>query len=330
MDDLAIPQVPPAKDTDVEDVSWALSTAEAMWARGDHADGIKWVRKAAEAASEAEDDARALELAKAAADLAGLIARRSKVDDAAPAPAPPPPPESAPRVSPTSITKIVATPSRPPIALPSKSQPPRAMAPRPLASGGKPQAPKARRDDTVSGVADTAPRAAVDAETALAATMENPKQQEHDSLGQTVVANVKDIVAAQARREAEENDARESGEQSVQNKSADEWDRSPTANAHGNDPALPSQDRMTTVGAAPGHASVPQRERLSVPRTPSIVPHDSEIQTSQAVRVVVWRDASGVHVAPAGTVVSAITVDAVLVALHPDTDLTAWLSQRDR
>ncbi|HVH45296.1 MAG TPA: hypothetical protein VM925_23245 [Labilithrix sp.] len=47
--------------------------------------------------------------------------------------------------------------------------------------------------------------------------------------------------------------------------------------------------------------------------------------TSQAVRVVVWRDANGVHVAPAGTTVSAITVDAVLVALEPNADLTAWL-----
>src|SRR4051794_22430661 len=78
MSDLLFPQVPEAKPEDPEDVSWALSTAEAMWARGDHSEGIKWVRRAAEAASEAEDDSRALELAKAAADLAGLIARRSR------------------------------------------------------------------------------------------------------------------------------------------------------------------------------------------------------------------------------------------------------------
>jgi hypothetical protein len=44
----------------------------------------------------------------------------------------------------------------------------------------------------------------------------------------------------------------------------------------------------------------------------------------------VWRDAGGVHVAPAGTVVSAITVDAILVALEPHADLTAWLSKRNR
>jgi hypothetical protein len=64
-------------------------------------------------------------------------------------------------------------------------------------------------------------------------------------------------------------------------------------------------------------------------RPPSATQHDPEIVTTQAVRVVVWRDASGVHVAPAGTVVTAITVDAVLVALDGAADLTAWLSQRD-
>ena len=96
--------IPPAKKDDLEDVAWALQTAEATWARGDHADALKWIRRAAEAASEAERDDRALELAKAAADVASLLAER-------PAPTPPPPlattPE-APRVKPT---------SRPPPAL---------------------------------------------------------------------------------------------------------------------------------------------------------------------------------------------------------------------
>ena len=43
-DELALPTVPEAKPEDPEDVSWALSTAEAMWARGDNLEGIKWVR----------------------------------------------------------------------------------------------------------------------------------------------------------------------------------------------------------------------------------------------------------------------------------------------
>src|SRR5580658_4857151 len=83
--------VPTAKKEDPEDVAWALQTAEATWSRGDHADALKWIRRAAEAASEAEADDRALELAKAAADVASLLADRPT----AVAPAPPPPPVPA-------------------------------------------------------------------------------------------------------------------------------------------------------------------------------------------------------------------------------------------
>ncbi|MFO0678842.1 MAG: hypothetical protein U0169_20105 [Polyangiaceae bacterium] len=72
--------IPVAKTDDAEDVAWALQTAEAMWSGGDHGEALKWLRRAAEAASEAEADDRALELAKAAADLAQKIA-----------PTPPPP-----------------------------------------------------------------------------------------------------------------------------------------------------------------------------------------------------------------------------------------------
>ena len=53
--------VPVSKKDDLEDVAWALQTAEATWSRGDHADALKWIRRAAESASEAEaDDERAL------------------------------------------------------------------------------------------------------------------------------------------------------------------------------------------------------------------------------------------------------------------------------
>ncbi|MEO6418810.1 MAG: hypothetical protein ABIP39_05355, partial [Polyangiaceae bacterium] len=62
--------IPLPAPNDHEDVSWALSTAEATWKRGERADALKWLRRAAEAASEAEDDDRALALAKAAAELA--------------------------------------------------------------------------------------------------------------------------------------------------------------------------------------------------------------------------------------------------------------------
>ena len=70
--------IPPARKDDTEDVAWALSTAEAMYARGDRGDALKWLRRAAESASEAQADDRALELAKAAADLASVLGPSAK------------------------------------------------------------------------------------------------------------------------------------------------------------------------------------------------------------------------------------------------------------
>jgi hypothetical protein len=95
------------------------------------------------------------------------------------------------------------------------------------------------------------------------------------------------------------------------------------------DPTLETGDRATAF-AIPTAAPAPSVAPPPVLRAPATSIHDPGIQTSQAVRVVVWRDANGVHLAPSGTVVSAITIDAVLVALEPSADLTAWLSKRER
>ena len=48
---------------------------------------------------------------------------------------------------------------------------------------------------------------------------------------------------------------------------------------------------------------------------------------TQAVRVVIWRGPDGaLRVAPQGTAVSAVAMEAMLVALDPDADLLAWLA----
>jgi hypothetical protein len=437
-DELALPQVPEAKPNDPEDVSWALSTAEAMWARGDHLEGIKWVRKAAEAAGEVEDDNRALELAKSASELATLIARRSRVSHgegpgsaggATPEPAPtstpptsaapsttrsqippslgtssatppappqsaqspsrpppvpssgrPPPMPSRPPPKPTSSAQVPpvapssasggsrSAPPAPvaaiapvaptaPVAAPSSpSQPPRA-APRPLATNDARQGPQAGRgilsnrtapspaiaapaknakgrrrsrenlegEARAAGVLDTAPHASVDGATAqrtidaldkagpaegvaLPTPGGRARRRSRPEPEPTIVGRLEDLTA-QAERE----------------KSAEEWDAHPTQNLTGDElnQMRGDGDRNTTAFVQPA-ASAPAA------RPPSNTVHDPEIQTSQAVRVVVWRDATGVHVAPAGTVVSSITIDAVLVVLEPSADLTAWLSQRER
>ena len=367
-DELSIPQVPDAKPDDPEDVSWALSTAEAMWARGDHSEGIKWVRRAAEAASEAENDGRALELAKAAADLQGVIARMSLADrgpsasersvgaSGTPPPAPskpkgPPPAPSKPKAPTVSSAPPAGGRSVPPIGRTSqKPPPPRSSAappapapssapapsapPKPssgrsippiggVAASGRPSSPppaKGKRKNTlesdarIAGLLDTAPHPIVSAETAeVAAITGERRPPESDP---TMVAAREDIEKRRAS-----------------SRSAAEWDAI-AANHLVPDDVDPG-DRKTTLGVpldpAPTGRSAPQ----SIPprggsSRPSVVPHDQSIQTCQAVKVVVWRDANGVHVAPAGTVVSAIKIEAVLVALEPTADLTAWLSAKTR
>lgn len=67
--------IPPALDTDVEDVVWALETAASLWKRNERVDAIVWLRRAAQAAGEAEHDDRALVLAREAAELSDWIAK---------------------------------------------------------------------------------------------------------------------------------------------------------------------------------------------------------------------------------------------------------------
>jgi len=55
------------------------------------------------------------------------------------------------------------------------------------------------------------------------------------------------------------------------------------------------------------------------------IPTSSQTSPHQAVRVRVWKDGGGVHIAPASTHVSAPSVEAMLVGLD-GTDLHAWIS----
>lgn len=390
-DELAIPEIPEAKPDDPEDVSWSLSTAEAMWARGDHLEGIKWVRKAAEAASDTDNDVRALELAKAASELTTLIARRSRASmgdgsggyaggappDPAQAPrqnhpsARPVPQSSAPPAPGTKSAAPVARSVPPaPIPLPSRaSSAPRAPqvpsaargAPRPLATSEAPRAPqpggagvgdrssteppakssRGRRrsrenldaDAMQAAVLETAPQTAVDGTTAEHALV-------RDDLAVTTVGTAIDIPSPSTRARRR---SRPEPEATVvtnvadlvgatRQKSVAEWDASPTQNLTGAEMEhnINAGDRATTAVPFVTARPSPSPSPLPPARAPATTVHDPEIQTSQAVHVVVWRDAHGVHIAPSGTVVSAITIDAVLVALEPSADLTAWLSQRER
>ncbi len=82
-DPMEAPSPPPVEDSDSDDVRWALETANAVWARGDIREALQWIRRAAEAAAEVGADMRAVQLAKGAAELRGLLE--------VPRTAPPPP-----------------------------------------------------------------------------------------------------------------------------------------------------------------------------------------------------------------------------------------------
>src|SRR5262245_66390148 len=89
--------IPSPLEQDDEDVHWALSTASALWTRGERTEALKWLRRAAETASDANADTRALELFKAAAEVATRIssARPPGASSAPPAVTMPSPPVAA-------------------------------------------------------------------------------------------------------------------------------------------------------------------------------------------------------------------------------------------
>jgi len=320
--------IPPARKDDSEDVAWALSTAEAMYARGDRGDALKWLRRAAEAASEAEADDRALELAKAAADLASVLGPSTS---APPPPIAVPPPDqlatqpAAPVVRPAAVAARQSAPPPPP-----RSPPAAGMRPRPPANPAPAPAP---------AVTPVTPRIV---ETRRSGRRSRPEIQIARVIDEvTQVAPPPAPPALVARRRRASRPPQE--------------DPAPPPPAPRTDPTPPDDDGPPTpaeidawptqssvgdlIAAAPEPPEPDEKTRIGVPAydpnalppaepasTPVLI-EDPSIRSSQAVRVIVWRTADGgVRIAPAGTRVAAITVDAVLVALDPSADLTAWLT----
>jgi hypothetical protein len=103
----------------------------------------------------------------------------------------------------------------------------------------------------------------------------------------------------------------------------DEMDQWPTQSLSGDDDLEGVTDERTRIGAR-AYVDAALAAAAAEKAAPKYHP---ELQSSQAIRVVVWRSADGVHVAPFGTQVNAISVEAMLVALDPSADLAAWLKQ---
>ncbi len=307
--------VPTAKKDDIEDVAWALQTAEATWSRGDHADALKWIRRAAEAASEAEQDDRALELAKAAADVASLLADRPTAVGPPPLPVVPPN-VPAPKIGTTSMPPPAASPASarapvsapipprvgttaPPLPRPGQKGPipSRVQAPAPVSKrGGRRSSPSFTDETGVTATGEVARprRASTTSETKKRGRLSKPSADE--------TAAVAPVTA--------------------RHPSTEEIEAWPTQSLAGDE--VEDESLHTRIGP-PAYREGAQRASA---RPAALGPQLAPLVTSQAVRVVVWRGADGVHVAPAGTQVAAIGVEAVLVALDPVADLAAWLSNK--
>jgi hypothetical protein len=340
--------IPPARKDDSEDVAWALSTAEAMHARGDRGDALKWLRRAAEAASEAQSDDRALELAKAAADLASVLGPTTN----APPPRPPPRPTSVvpgarasvvPAHSASSYPRQAARSSsipaqslEPVIAAPVRAVSPfipseaRAAAVRRAEMGSRPEiGPAPALDDAPrSSSQDETPArllsgAALDAEAASNRSESQPDAREMSP--SVAPISRPPSVEPPSERQTRPVDVNAPPEP----EDAGHW---PTTRALLADDLGEPPDEKTRIGV-PAYAASARLATESTEDTPAPpltpqahAPPDPMLRPSQALRVVVWRAVDGVHVAPQGTRVAAISVDAVLVALDPSADLAAWLS----
>ncbi len=117
--------IPPAKDSDAEDVVWGLQTAEALWKRGERLDALVWLRRAAQAAGDAADDDRALELARFAAELSESMATVVPPSTSAAPPAPSfPPVPPAVRAVPTDYDVMTTRPYASDIPPPRVEPPP--------------------------------------------------------------------------------------------------------------------------------------------------------------------------------------------------------------
>jgi hypothetical protein len=346
--------IPGTKPDDLEDVAWALQTASTMWNRGENAEAIKWVRRAAEAAYEGERDERGLELTKAAADIAAMITRRSQADQAAAPPATPNAPavSAAPPTGPATGVVANAPPPKPqpqPPAPPPPSaskappapNPPPASKPPPIASRPPPAVatvptvpkPGSIRPGAVASVVEKKPAApkayqgnSPSKPPVVGSARGEPRRPRKS--GTNFTEEAKSGSGKAAKKRASRPDRAEAapalppvkpppgGAREKTLSTTEEWDAFPTQTMAGDD--LDEKAERTRIDGTRAAAFAESPRVLAKP--------NAALPTNQAVRVVIWQDVDGVHVAPQGTVVSAITADALLVALDPSTDLAAWLS----
>lgn len=324
--------IPEPKPTDHEDVSWALSTAQANWKRGDHADALRWVQRAAESASEAGLDARYLELAKAAADLVGFI-------------------ESSPRITsaPAHDARASATMIQPmPVILPDRKSnaplPARSSAPPPNRPSGVPVAPRIGTSAPPAARASTAPQrpsaapqkpaatapqksAAPPRATGQAPPRKETKPPKKDKApqskrpgalpkpslaGLTRPLDPEDMTQISPPSAPPVTEAQPLGHVSV----VEEAELEPWPTQTSADPA---------VAQAVAFATTNRRSPL-VDNDQTLIPNANEVRPMQALRAVLTRAPDGtVHVSLATNRMVPNSVEVLVVSLDTATELATWL-----
>lgn len=364
MTDRAQSPIPPPVPSDHEDVSWALSTAEANWRRGDKPDALKWLQRAAEAASEAGLDARYLELAKASSALAAEVESSPRLPPLGEEPHP----SGATLVQPMGIVLPEAKKSGPPQA----SVPPaRASAPAPTAprASAKPAATTSPGIGTVSrGSKAPAPptasrvpppagsRPQVSASTRSSGPPKPPVPAEsgpelrRPETADRAVENIRTVknldkmahLAALTRSERPRAPDPEDQTQVIATDAAPSSVAPQTEVAPAmlppetpsSDPALepiseepwPTQTNSKSSDAVRAEVERVRRASAAPPAADAtLVPDPNAPQPTQALRVTLLRTPDGIRIAPFGSKVQAMSLDAILVALDPSTDLASWL-----
>ncbi|MGH7328886.1 MAG: hypothetical protein ACREJX_11110, partial [Polyangiaceae bacterium] len=211
--------IPAARDTDVEDVTWALQTAEALWRRDERVDAIVWLRRAAQAAGEANDDDRALFLARHAAELSEWLAHNQGEAPPTPSDAPTAVTESS-KSSLGPLDELLANLPSPSVpaagALPSfaieSDEPPRVVSPIPQMPSEPPTAEQAHAgllDQWSEPPPDGAPRAVRPARVPAPAVHAAPTQKielpvKSERFEEEEVVTSANFVSAQAAPSAED------------------------------------------------------------------------------------------------------------------------------
>lgn len=346
---------PHVRADDAEDVSWALSTAEAMWNRGDHLEAVKWIRRAAEAASECEADERHLELAKAAAELASQLDAGERMTTVAPPPVAgvPSSARQTPQTPPSSMTPNApgvkpGNPQSIPPPLVKRTLPLQSQTPPPVAVTVKepfahsPTAPRVAQGPAPSSRREGAgPLRPAEPRTSRRRSHANLGDEARGAKSARAAAVVVDpdttaeihvpVIAPEPRKRGRSKPVIDDEPPSTVIPSdlqriiarSDDPDAWPTQSFSGED-----MDDMVEEHTRIGTSAYVEKAIAGSQIPPRMEPFQPAVKPSQAVRVVVWRDNEGVRVAPLGTKVSAIAVEAVLVALDPTADLAAWLTKK--